>query len=101
MPNGKLGDSPLSDLTIHGINRFPEDIKDLLLRIDELGSSEERWPLGENWPFGMSDFDWAEGRNLEEGRKILRHYIAMLEAGRGDEIMIDPVTQKPIRSTHD
>ena len=28
-PNGKIGDNPLSDLTIHHVNRFPEEIKTL------------------------------------------------------------------------
>lgn len=93
--NGKLEDNPLSDLTIYGVNRFPEDIKNLLLRIDELGRGDRRWPLGENWPFSLREFDWVEGKNLDEGRELLRRFITMLEAGRGDEIMVDPMTQKP------
>lgn len=37
MVNGKHGDNPLTDLTIHGEHPFPPDIEKLLLRIDELG----------------------------------------------------------------
>ena len=95
MPNGKLGDSPLSDLTIHGVNRFPDDIRDLLLLIDKLGRTEKRWPLGENWPFSLNKYDWVEGKELGKGRELLIHFIEMLENGRGDEVMLNPLTQKP------
>jgi len=83
---------------IHGINHFPEDIKEMLLRIDKLGRSDTRWPLGENWPFGLREFNWAEGKNLDEARRLLQHYTSMLEAGRGDEVMVDPITQRPFES---
>jgi hypothetical protein len=55
--NGALGDNPLSDLTIHGEHPFPPDIEKLMLRIEELGERQGRWPLGENWPF--SPREWA------------------------------------------
>jgi hypothetical protein len=67
----------------------------LLIRIDELGRGEKRWPLGENWPFSLREFDWVEGKNLDEGRELLINFIEMLQVGRGDEIMVDPMTQKP------
>lgn len=95
MPNGKIGDNPLSDLTIHGVNRFPDEIEELLLKINELGRAENRWPLGANWPFSSQEFDWEEGKNLDEGKRLLLHFIEMLKAGRGDEMMVDPLTQKP------
>lgn len=98
MPNGKHGDSPLSDLTIHGAHPFPEDIERLLRRIDELGRAPDRWPLGQNWPFAGREFDWARGENLDGARRDLQHLIAMLEAGRGDEILHDPLTGKPFRA---
>lgn len=99
MPNRKLGDNPLSDLTIHGVNRFPEDIKRLLIQIDELGRGDESWPLGANWPYSPREFDWEKGNDLDEGRQLLRHYIAMLEEGRGDELMVDPLTRRPFIKT--
>jgi hypothetical protein len=80
MPNGKIHDNPLSDLTIHGLHSFPSDIEEMLLRIDSLGRKPGRWPLGEN---------------LKEARRELAHFIAMLEASRGDEVMVDPRTQRP------
>lgn len=38
MPNGRPGDNPLSDLTIHGAHPFPPDIEGMLLRIDALSA---------------------------------------------------------------
>jgi hypothetical protein len=93
--NGKLGDNPLSDLTIHGVNRFPEDFKEMLLKIEQIGRKGDRWPLGENWPFSLAEFEWAEGKGLDEGRELLGFFIMMLESGRGDEVMVDSITQKP------
>ena len=83
MANGKFGDNPLSDLTIHGVNRFPEDIKEMLLRINALGRRSDRWPLGENWPFSMREFQWEKGEDLDGARKVLAELIEILEAGRG------------------
>ena len=77
MPNGKHGDSPLSDLTIHGQHPFPPDIEALLLRVDALGRKPERWPLGENWPFSAREFDWEKGRDLDAARRDLTHLISM------------------------
>lgn len=93
--NGKHGDNPLSDLTIHGKHRFPAEIEELLLRIDELGRGPKRWPLGENWPYSPREIEWVEGTGLDDAKRLLNHFISMLDAGRGDEIMIDPLTQKP------
>ena len=95
MANGKPGDNPLSDMILHGAHPFAPDIEELLLRIQELGRSENRWPLGENWPFSGREFDWEKRQDLEGARRDLAHLIAMLEQGRGDEILVDPLTQEP------
>ena len=95
MPNGKAGDNPLTDLIIHGSHPFPRDIEELLLRIDALGRGPGRWPLGENWPFSPREFDWEQGKDIENARQLLAHLIEMLELGRGDEILLDPRTRKP------
>jgi hypothetical protein len=100
MPNGKIGDNPLSDLTIHGRHSFPPDIETMLLRIDALGRRPGRWPLGENWPFGDREFDWAQGKDIEGARRDLGYLITMLEAGRGDELLVDPRTGKPFITSH-
>jgi hypothetical protein len=95
VPNGKAGDNPLTDLIIHGSHPFPRDIEELLLRIDALGRGPGRWPLGENWPFSPREFDWEQGKDIENARQLLAHLIEMLELGRGDEILLDPRTRKP------
>jgi hypothetical protein len=94
VPNGKIGDNPLSDFTMHGEHPFPPDIEALLIEID-LFRRPGRWPLGENWPFSPREYDWANGKDLNGARQALSHFLAMLEAGRGDEILIDPVTRQP------
>jgi hypothetical protein len=101
MANGKPGDSPLSDLTIHGKHPFPSDIEALLLEVDALGRRPGRWPLGENWPFSPREFDWEQGRDLEEGRELLAGLLELLKAGRGDEILRDPRTGRPFAAGTD
>jgi hypothetical protein len=95
MPNGKPGDSPLTDLIVHGKHPFPREIEEMLLRIDALGRGPDRWPLGENWPYYPRELAWEQGQDLDEARGLLAHMIAMLEAGRGDEILVNPRTRKP------
>lgn len=97
MPNGKPGENPLSDMILHGAHPFPPEIEELLRKIDTLGRQAGRYPLGENWPFTPDEFEWERGENLEEAREVLEHIIAMLEAGRGDEVFMDPRTKKPFR----
>ena len=96
MPNGRHGDNPLSDMTIHGAHPFPPDIEELLLRVHRLGRAVGRWPLGENWPYSPREFDWAKGRNLQEARELLSRLIFLLEAGRADEVLFNPLTRKPL-----
>jgi hypothetical protein len=95
VPNGKPGDNPLTDLIFYGAHPFPRDIETMLRRIETLGRRPGRWPLGENWPFSPREFDWERGRDLEGARQALAHLIARLEAGRGDEVLIDPRTGEP------
>lgn len=97
MPNGKHGDNPLSDLIIHGAHPFPPDIEEMLLRVDALGRRPDRWPLGQNWPFSPREFQWERGEDLDGARRDLAHLISMLEAGRGDEILVHPITQRPFK----
>ena len=94
--NGKPGDNPLTDLALYGEHPFPRDIEEMLLEIDSIGRNEGRWPLGENWPFGGREFDWEQGRDLDSAREDLGNMLAMLRAGRGDEVMVHPLTKQPL-----
>ena len=85
----------MSDLTVYGEHPFPPDIEALLLRIDALARRPGRWPLGVNWPFSPREFAWEQGENLDEARTLLTNLIELLEAGRGDEVLINPKTWKP------
>jgi hypothetical protein len=98
VPNGKRHDNPLSDLVVHGITSFPREIESLLLRINELGRKANRYPLGEHWPYPAQEFKWAQGKDLDSARTKLSHLLAMLEAGRGDEILLNPRTGRPLNS---
>jgi hypothetical protein len=96
MVNGKHGDNPLTDLTVYGQHPFPPDVESLLLRINELGSRSGRFPLGENWPFSPREFSWEKGDDLDNARSDLSHLLALLEEGRGDELLVDPLTGNPL-----
>lgn len=96
MPNGKPGDNPLTDLVTHGHHPFPPDVETLLLEIEALGRQQERWPLGENWPFSPREGEWEQGNDLEGARNDLAHLLAEMKAGRGDYILIDPGTGRPL-----
>jgi hypothetical protein len=95
MPNGKTGDNPLSDLTIHGHHPFPSEIEVLLLEINRIGRASNRWPLGENWPFSPIEFDWERGERIDEGIRLLTDLLARMREGRGDEFLVSPRTGKP------
>lgn len=96
MVNGKRGDNPLMDLVAYGEHPFPPDIEDMLLQIESLGRQSDRYPLGQNWPFGGREFQWEAGQDLDGARRDLAHMLAMLEEGRGDEVMVHPLTKRPL-----
>jgi hypothetical protein len=98
VPNGKPGDNPLSDTSVHGAHPFPSDIEMMPREIDSLGRSYGRWAPGENWPYSLHEFDLERGKNLDEARRLLSHLLAMLRAGRGDEVLFDPRTRKPFKT---
>ena len=86
----------MTDLVNHGEHPFPPDIEEMLLRINALGRQHGRWPLGENWPFLGREFEWENGKDLDGARRDLAYLISMMEAGRGDEILVGPLTRKPL-----
>jgi hypothetical protein len=97
MAAGKRGDNPLTDMIVYAMHPFPPDVEDLLRRIHELGSRQGRWPLGENWPFSAREFDWERGNDLDGAHSDPSHLLSMMQAGRGDEVLVDPLTQRPWR----
>ena len=94
--NGKIGDNPLTDLVVHGEHPFPPDIEELLLSIEALVREHGWWPLGENWPYSSRGFDWELGKDLDGARRDLVHMLATLESGRGDEVLVHPLTKNPL-----
>jgi len=72
MPNGKIGDNPLSDLTIHNLHPFPKDIEEMILRLRKLNQNELN-------DLDLLPFDWEQGKNLDEAREIPRQKLARYE----------------------
>lgn len=85
-------------MTIHGAHPFPNDIEAMLREIDSLARAVGRHALAENWPYSPREFDWERGKNLDEARTLLSHLLAMLKAGRGDEVLFDPSSRKPFKA---
>ena len=40
--------------------------------------------------------DWARGKELDAAKRDLGHLLEMLESGRGDDILMNPLTGKPL-----
>ena len=71
MPNGKVGDHPITDMLIHQEHPFPSDIEDMLRRLHAI---DPAIVLGSDLTW--EPFDWEKGRNLESGRKQLKDLLA-------------------------
>lgn len=69
MPNGKIGDNPLSDMIIHGKHPFPADIEIMLRKLRAI--NPELLGNLDNEPF-----DWVEGKNLDAGRELFKEMLA-------------------------
>jgi len=52
--------------------------------------------LGEHWPFSGREFAWDQDRDSERARRDLADLLEMMEAGRGDEMLIDHITKRPL-----
>jgi hypothetical protein len=74
MPNGRIGDNPLTDLFAHGLHPFPADMEQMLVELRRLDPACGRHFQGE-------EFAWEQGRRLDEGRAKIRE---LLQRARGD-----------------
>jgi len=94
-----VGDNPLTDMFAWGKHPFPPDIEELLRKLDTLSTSPGgRVPIWQNWTYRGREWGWASGRALDGARRDLRHLLTIIEAGREDEVLVDPITRKPLRS---
>ena len=82
MPNGKEGDHPLSDMTIHGRHPFPIQIEDLLRQILDLdpGYFNARDPREEQFSYEKLD-QWRDRICVEEGVAQLTAELHELRGG--------------------
>ena len=69
MPNGKIGDHPITDMLIHGRHPFPDDIEQMLRKLIDLDpAAVDR--------LGGAPFDWERGKHLDQARTRLRSLLA-------------------------
>ena len=73
MPNGKIHDNPITDITIHGLHPLPKDMEELILKIHAINPSA----FGN---LGWEPFDWEKGKNIEEGIIKLENILSSLNA---------------------
>ena len=69
MSMGCPGDSPLTDLLVHGMHPFPSDIAEKIRKL------AARAPVGLS-ELGWEPFEWEAGKNLDEARVRLDALIA-------------------------
>ena len=69
MPNGKFGDNPLTDMFIHGEHPYPADIENMLRKLRSINPKILHG-------LDTKPFDWEKGKNLEEGRELLKEMLA-------------------------
>lgn len=81
--NGKPGDHPVTDMLLHGMHPFPQDIEELLREIltltpdfpDDLRFCRY---YSEQLLWERRIGDLAAGRNMEEGREALKKLLEQL-----------------------
>ncbi len=82
MPNGRPGDHPLTDMLVHGLHPFPEDMEVILLEILKI---DPDFPDGkrkyiEQVKWENNFFDWQAGKNIDEGRNLLKQTLSELKS---------------------
>jgi hypothetical protein len=70
MPPGGPHDHPLTDLLFHGMHPFPSDIEEMLIEL------HRRQPNSLSWSDDLDLWAWAEGKGLDNARRILADRLA-------------------------
>ena len=68
MPNGKIGDHPITDLLLHGKHPFPSDMEEMIRRLHAINPNILH-------SLGLEPFDWERGKNLKQGRERLKELL--------------------------
>ena len=71
MPNGRPFDHPIADLLIHDRHPFPSDMEAMIRTLHGMDPS-----LLRRHDIRLAALDWEKGRNLEDGRALLKALIA-------------------------
>ena len=74
MPNGKIGDHPISDMLVHGKHPFPADIERAIRRLHAINPAILH-------ALGIEPFKWEKGEQLDEARDRLKELLD--EHGQG------------------
>ena len=69
MPNGRVGDHPVTDILDHHVYVFSPVIDDLVRRLERLASRDRLWEM----------FNWFDPPALPEFERQLRMRIDLLE----------------------
>ena len=82
MPNGTLGDHPLTDMLVHGKHPFPSDIEAMLREVLAIQPHfpDGRRPYVEQLRWDDRFWEWSRGEGLDEGRDALRQVLNDLRA---------------------
>ena len=71
MPNGRPFDHPITDLLTHGRHPFPSEMEAMIRALHAIDPS-----LLRRHDIWLAAFEWEKGRNLEDGRAMLKALIA-------------------------
>jgi len=69
MPNGKIGDHPITDMLVHGKHPFPADMEELIW---QLHAANPKF-INE---LGDDPFYWEKGWKRWRGRRKLKELLA-------------------------
>ena len=77
MANGKIHDHPISDILYYGLTPLPEDLNDLVRRLNALDPKAFKYP--QERPDNIDWFAVEKGFGIQEARAFLQSRIAEAE----------------------